>query len=231
MPEFDVLIQLLLGQAVAAAEIDYGSYFTLYIGAITQQDFTVSGHSFNCKQSAVELRIGRDWRLESGTAIRCSSADSQPAMVDGLAVLTGQEITSLTVTGRIPELVIGFTSGDVLRTLTTAYDRYPAWDIKMGEECSIHPQDGSLWRSDGSIVSQLSDAEIKACLDAQEAAQRWSCCNPAPIDRRCRDCRWFIRLDGHGHMLDYGVCSASASEHDGRVVHFKFGCPQFMATE
>jgi hypothetical protein len=47
----------------------------------------------------------------------------------------------------------------------------------------------------------------------------------------CNDCVFYVRLDGTGHFLDYGVCTSPRSIFDGKVVSFRSGCAAFVEGE
>jgi hypothetical protein len=70
-------------------------------------------------------------------------------------------------------------------------------------------------------------AEEKAACDlAESASTRWGKPVVEPKKGCCRDCRFYVRLDGSFYFLDYGVCSAEGSDLDGRVTNVESGCPK-----
>ncbi len=227
-PEFNALTRPLRQQPVVAAEKGYGSAFTLFFGA-GHNALSLTEGAAHFTEGAATLDVEWDWRLELNTTILCGSSDSRPVIADGIAVLIGQNIAALNVCGTIPELEAVFTSGHILRTMAAAHGQ-PAWSIQPSENLWITPQDGQVWLSTVSSANQLTAAERQAIQSADAAARRWQ--KPATKSAKaCCDCRHFIRLDGDFALLDYGVCSAPSSDHDGHVTYCYDGCSHFEMGE
>jgi hypothetical protein len=77
----------------------------------------------------------------------------------------------------------------------------------------------------GFEVSADEEATIER---AKDTAQRWGRPVFEPVEGLCRDCSWFVRLDGDICLLDYGVCTSIASSLDGRIVNVDSGCSTFQ---
>jgi hypothetical protein len=228
--ELNDFTQTLRQLPVTAAEKSYGSAFTLFFGATTQRLVNSKGRSVSFTESSVALDVEWDWRLEFGTEIQCGSSDSRPEIAEGIAVLVGQTIVRLNATGAIPELEVAFTSGHVLRTMA-ATRGHSAWSITLSENLWVTPHEGQVWLHDGPQPSRLTIAEVAALEAACATARRWRRLNSASADKKCGDCRSYVRLDGEGALLDYGVCTAADSPFDGRVVQRSEQCEKFSANE
>ncbi len=228
--ELNDITQTLRHIPVAAAEKAYGSAFTLFFGATTQRLVTSKGRCVSFTESSVALDVERDWRLEFGTEIQCGSSDNRPEIAEGIAVLVGQSIVRLNATGTIPELEVAFTSGHVLRTMA-ATRGHSAWSITLSENLWVTPHDGKVWLRDSPQPNRLTIAEAAALEAACATARRWRRLNSTAADKKCGDCRSYVRLDGEGALLDYGVCTAADSPFDGRVVRLSDVCEKFSADE
>lgn len=83
--------------------------------------------------------------------------------------------------------------------------------------------------ADSPQPSRLTIAEVAALEAASATARRWRRFNSTSADKKCDDCRSYVRLDGAGALLDYGVCTAADSPFDGRVVRLSDVCEKFSA--
>jgi hypothetical protein len=167
-----------------------------------------------------------DWRIECGTRIVGGSSTSRPAIQMCLEALVGARIESIEFEGPIRELVVRFSTGHILRTMAMFPDD-PQWTIRSTADDVLHACDGELVVGGG--FDPLPEYWLAASDLAESTAQRWGQPEVAPVGERCGECRWFVRLDGTGHFLDYGCCAGAASPRDGRVVHQGSGCPAFEA--
>lgn len=172
----------------------------------------------------VEIWIEWDWRVETTKDIIFGSSCSMPEIRDGVASLIGQIVQSIALTECLPELILKFSNGSVLRTMSMISGN-PMWVIE-------HPEAGLLRVENGIIVTSdekhapLSEEEKSDMDHATATAQRWG--TPDNVkNEKCINCKSYVALDGSGHYLDYGACTNAASVSDGKVVHIHHACKHF----
>lgn len=217
---FDAVVHPLMGLTVSLPWKGYGSAIYLELGAVTSPN---SRTIHPTGEAAIELNW--DWRVEGDGAVLYGSSNSRPDIEDGISRLNGAAITRIDLVGDVAELVVKFSNGQLLRSMVMVSGD-PEWSIRLPDGQYLQWRSGSLVLGDG--IRSCDAAETAAFEDAQEAAARWG--NPAVEPRlgRCAECRWFVPLDGDGHLLDYGACAAATGPLDGRVVARTSGCPAFL---
>ena len=62
---------------------------------------------------------------------------------------------------------------------------------------------------------------------ADEVVARWGEPVAEPVKGRCKNCRYFVGLDGEFSLLDYGVCIAEGGPFDGRATSVSSGCQTY----
>ncbi|HEX4499412.1 MAG TPA: DUF3027 domain-containing protein [Thermoanaerobaculia bacterium] len=218
--DFEVLVHPLLGMTVSLARKSYGTTIYLELGRLRPPSTPYLCYG----DGDVTIGVDWDWRVEEGDAILYGSSDTTPVIKDGIESLTGTVIESLAITGEVPELSVGFSNGQRLQSMVmTSGD--PQWSIRLPNGAWLFAQDGMLVVGDGS--NELS-AEERATFDfAKATARRWGAPVAEPKKGTCVNCRSYVRLNGEGHLLDFGVCTDSSSPFDGRAVRGSSGCPMF----
>jgi len=104
----------------------------------------------------------------------------------------------------------------------------PEWTIRLNNRSYISSRDGNIELTDGSAVAhELTPAERQYIEWADETAKRWGSPVFEPRKGRCRDCIYYVRIDGNFSLLDFGVCSFTGGPFDGRVINVNSGCPEF----
>ncbi|KND58591.1 hypothetical protein BVER_06338c [Candidatus Burkholderia verschuerenii] len=174
------------------------------------------------------IAVEWDWRVEARGKVLYGSSNTGPEIANGIAGLRTTKIANLTVEGAIPELTVSFDNGQILRTMSMLAGD-PNWHIRLACGNWLHAREGAVF--DGSREYEMSDAERASFDAAESAATRWGRPSRQPLAGQCSACRWFVRLDGDGHLLDYGACIAGDGPLDGRVVHLNSGCPAFTRAE
>ena len=221
---FDGLVRPLLGRKVAEPWKGYGSAIFLEIGPLRPTD-TARRH----REGAGCIALEWDWRVEGGRRILFGSSDSRPKIEDGISRLEGAMVQTIGLAGEVPELLIHFDNGHRLRSMAmTTGD--PQWTIRLLDGSWIYARDGLLRLGDGTSTATDDDEEA-AFAKAEAAATRWGVPVVEPRPGQCRNCDWFIPLDGDGHLLDYGVCGAPGGPLDARAVNRGSGCPSFAKSE
>ena len=105
----------------------------------------------------------------------------------------------------------------------------PEWSIKLGDHDWLCVVDGNLSRGKG--IANTTAEELAAFEIAEETAKRWAVPLAKPKKGPCSQCVSYVRLDGEGHLLDYGVCIAADGPFDGKIVNTDSGCPQFNSID
>ena len=215
------LIAPLEGLPVSLPWKGYGSAVFLEVGALAPLSSKRQHHNSGEACIAVEW----DWRVESGPVVLYGSSDSGPAIEVGLKTLQGLVVTSLTIEGRVPEIVVQFSNSHVFRSMLMTAGT-PQWSIKALDGRHIYARDGTIQVGDGTTIATEEESAVIA--HAECTAERWGTPVALPTLGACRNCKFYLRIDGSFELLDYGVCSSESSPLDGKVVNFDSGCPAFV---
>jgi Protein of unknown function (DUF3027) len=218
---FASYVRVLSGMEVSLPWKGYGSAIFLELGRLSLQE----GRHHERGEAAIFVEW--DWRVENGKTVLYGSSQSRPKIEKGIANLKGTKIEQISAVGSVPELVINFSNGQCLKSMVmTSGD--PQWNIRLPNGTWLSCERGRLYAGDGSASG--TSAEEAAMFDrAETIARRWGTPVSEPIRGNCADCKWFVRIDGDGSLLDFGVCANSASPFDGRAVNCSSGCPAFSA--
>jgi len=219
---FSRLIEPLIGLPVSLPWKGYGSAIFLELGQLTPSEPKYRNHA----DGEASIAVQWDWRVEHQSSVLYGSSNSRPVVEHGLAALKGALIEHLFIAGEVPELTISFSNGHILRTMVMVTGD-PEWSIKLPDGRWLRARANELLLGDGAAI--LSEEEQRAFAFADDTAARWGVPLANPASGQCRQCDHFVWLDGNGHMLDYGVCTSSASPFDGRAVKCTSGCPAHVA--
>ncbi|MCP4193655.1 MAG: DUF3027 domain-containing protein [Planctomycetaceae bacterium] len=220
--EFESTVQPLLGKVVTRPWKGYGSAIFIEIGDLLPEGPRDSLAGEHC------IAIEWDWRLEDGSQIRTGSSNSGPEIISALAALCNTTISSVILSEPVSDLAVEFSNGFRL-TSTTARSGDPEWSIRISRGNWLYLQSGQLHYDNGR--AQASPEEERAFNVESQAAARWSSPITEQIAGNCHACCFFAPIDGHGSLLDYGVCTSSSSPYDGRAVNRASGCPAFVSHE
>jgi hypothetical protein len=218
--EFNALVRPLLSMPVSLPWKGYGSAIFLELGELSMPQ-----ERRRHEEGEACVTIRWDWRIESGIEVLCGSSNSGPEIETGIRLLREARVEEISVSGAVRELALSFSRGQCLKSMVMVSGE-PQWSIRLGKEKWIFSEKGRLYFGDGA-PSPLTEAEAAACDFAEVTTQRWGELVAEPKLGDCRDCQWYVRLDGDAYFLDYGVCAQSGSPFDGRVVHCESGCPAF----
>jgi hypothetical protein len=219
--QFDNLVRPLLGLPVSLPWQGFGSAIFLELGSLSPAE---PGRR-KAGRGQASIQVEWDWRVEQGARVLGGSSSSGPAIEKGIQTLKDLKVDQIQVHGQVPELVIRFSNGMVLRTMVMKSGD-PEWVIRLPDKSYIHCKAGLLYTGSG-YSRGITKSETAASDREESASKRWGAPTAEPVAGRCRDCRSFVRLDGHAHLLDYGVCTESRSPFDGRAVAESGGCPAF----
>jgi hypothetical protein len=212
--QFEPLVVPLVGLEVSRPWQGYGSALFLELKGM---------------KSEASIMIQWDWRFEEKDAVSFGWADSHPLIESRLAAVRGQTVVAVRLEGRLPELVVELSGALWLRSFAPL-EGDPQWAIKTVDQSWIYFERGVL-RQTPTGAPAFSEAqqegEARASDIASAAAERWDTLEVPDAPGHCDDCEFFVRLDGGGQFLDYGVCSNGNSPFDGRVVSFRSGCKAF----
>jgi DUF3027 family protein len=218
--QFDDFVRPLVGLSVSLPWKGHGSAIFLELGQLAPLR---PGRHHEPGEACIFVEW--DWRVEEGTAVLYGSSNSGPKIEKGISTLQGTNIENVSVVGSVPELTINFSNGQCLRSMVMVSGD-PQWNIRLLDGSWLSCEHGRLHAGDGS--GSGTTAEEAAMFDRAEAiARRWGTPVSEPKRGNCADCKWFVRIDGNGSLLDFGVCANSASPFDGRVVNCDSGCAAF----
>ena len=216
--EFQKLIAPLIGMTISHPWKGYGSTIFLELGALTEGRNNPKGDA--C------ITVEDDWRVENDQSIVFGSSESASEISRSLPSIAGLKIRDIFVDGAPPEICVHLTNGNRLRTMAAAPGD-PQWSIRMPDGQWLYCRAGELLLDDGSGGHETKASETTAMDHAKSTAQRWSKSEGAREANACRDCRYFVWLDGDYFLLDYGVCTNAASTNDGRALNCGCGCAEF----
>jgi len=219
--EFTSLVRPLIGMLVSLPWNGYGSAIFLELGDLAP----LGGERRNHNKGEACIEFYWDWRVEDGFQILYGSSNSRPKTEGGLAELQGTRIESITIKGHVRELTITFSNGRRLKSMAMVSGD-PQWSIRLPDATRVFSEAGLLFVGDGRSAGLTKEEEAVFAL-AETTARRWGLQVAEPKAGNCRDCRSYVRVDGHGHLLDFGVCIEAASPFDGRAVNCNSGCPAF----
>jgi hypothetical protein len=218
-PEFT---SALAGLRVSRPWKGHGSAIFLELGQLSEfpglQGGSVTGQA--C------ISIEWDWRMELGSSIVVGSSDSGSTIHSYLKLVRDAAITAIEIAGEVPEIVVHVSTGHVFRSMAMLRGA-PQWSIRSQNNSWLHTKDGELFVGNG--VEEASAAERQAFAIARSAASRWGIPASPPQLGHCTDCRFYVALNGTGHLLDYGCCTSGRSQLDGQAVYYKSGCAAFEA--
>jgi hypothetical protein len=220
--QFEDLTRPLIGLPVSLPWNGYGSAVFFELGDLSPRESKRAHHN----KGAACISVEWDWRVEAGSAVLYGSSNSRPRIDAGIQALQGETIHSIAVVGQVPELAVRFSNGHCLKSMVMVTGD-PEWSIKALDGQWIYVRDGKLQNGDGT--SAASANEEAAFALAERASIRWGIPASEPVAGQCAACVSFVRLDGDGHLLDYGCCDAEASPFDGRAVERTSGCPAFTS--
>lgn len=224
LSEANLLIQPLIGMPVSLAWKGYGSAVFLELGLLAPAD-----SSRQRSMGEAGITIEWDWRIEEGATVKYGSSNNRPTIKRGIESLHGVLIETIAIRGQVPELFIQFSNNQRLMTAVMITGD-PEWSIRLADENWITCADGIVFVGDGSWTKPTS-VETRAITHAESTAKRWGKPGAEPIEGSCDNCHWFVRIDGDFSLLDFGVCTSSASPFDGKVVNIASGCDMFINDE
>ena len=223
--EFNKLVSPLVGMLISLPWRGHGSAIFLELGEL--QPFSYPKQRHQDGEACISLEW--EWRIENEKEIVCGSSNSSPEIEKAINILKDKNVEAIVLDGKIPELVIELSDGLKIRSMTMT-SGYPEWCIRLADGSYLSACDGSLNRDDGTgEESELPPEDDEVIDHADTTAARWGKPISEPLRGHCEDCIFFIRVDGHFALLDYGVCTSKDSPLDGRAVHLKSGCEAFTA--
>jgi hypothetical protein len=184
--EFDDLARPLIGLEVSLPWKGYGTAIFLELGTLTPTSYHRRDGSRSHDRGQACIGIEWDWRVETRTEVAY--------------------MTFLSITKGIPELRMAFSNGYRLRTMAmTCGD--PRWRIRLPDERWLRAEEGLVHLGLGEAEG-LSEEEEAVAATAEATAARWGTPRLEPAPGNCRECRFFVRLDGDFSLLSYGCCTA-----------------------
>ncbi len=210
-------IQPLVGMPVTRPWQGFGSSICLELGNLSPHPRGLGD------KGQASVFVEWDWRVENAPFVAFGSSQSRPRIKRGIEGLRGATVETAVVGGRVPELEVGFSNGSVLRTMVMTAGP-PQWHVRL--EPDIYLSAKSISEELGCEAPDRAEWEEEREL-WRYAAERWNRSAADTTRGKCRDCLWYVGLDGGGHLIEYGVCGSSKSPFDGRAVRESCGCPAF----
>jgi hypothetical protein len=229
--DFQALIQPLIGMTVSLPWKGYGTAIFLELGQL--EPVESKRQRYNKGEACISGMWG--WRVESGCEVLFGSFNSNQEIEGGILSLLGTTIESLSIIGLVPELEIQFSNGNCLRSIVMVSGQ-PEWAIRIPVGTWINVVGGLLSVGDDSDTQHSPTEDEEATFASEQAiyalaqctAKRWGTPVLEPKLGECAHCASFVPIDGHGALLDYGVCIEKDSSFDGHIVMRKSGCPSFL---
>ena len=222
--QFQEHVRPLLELNVSLAWRGHGSAIFLELGRLLPDD----DHNARHTSGEACVMVEWDWRVEHQSAVEFGSSSPGPQIERGIRGLQGARIERISLAAGVPELVVVFSNGRLLRSmLMMAGD--PQWGLKLTSGSWIKVTQGKLrLDAEPSAVPETARAAWEPSMAAQH---RWGLPQAEPVFGKCATCTAFRRIDGEGYFFEYGVCTESSSPLDGRVVNLESGCPAFAASD
>ena len=220
--ECNNLVSSLLGFTISLPWHGYGSAIFLEIGELQPLGNSRKRH----QNGEACIMLEWDWRIESMTKIICGSSNSGPKIEKTIPLLLNLEIIEIKIDGRLPELTMQFDNGYILRSMAMVSGD-PQWNIRLLDNTWLSCVNGELIQNNGEHTGSTTE-EDEVMEYSRITAQRWGTPISEPLSGYCWDCKFFVRIDGHFSLLDYGVCTSPASPFDGRATNRRSGCHDFV---
>ncbi|MCZ7647524.1 MAG: hypothetical protein M5U26_20080 [Planctomycetota bacterium] len=120
----------------------------------------------------VTIMVEAQWRIEGPRSILVGSGFSDRRIDKRLATLLGASVTSIEITGRVPEIAIEINDGRRFVTFTH-WDSQPRWSIGF-KDLSLFPIDPHWHGIDVApwIHVRSGRTEIEYCYDDTKASVR-----------------------------------------------------------
>jgi hypothetical protein len=221
--EFSQHAHTLLGFTVRRVKNSFGSALYLKLGAPDLLPPTVLDQTV-----AATVSVYWDWRLEDTCTILCGSSNRRSEFKLILEQLVGLTITELSLEIPLPDLTVGFSNGWRLRSMSLVAGD-PQWHIDLPDNSTLRGRGGRLVHSLKPVLENYHPDPLadRTSDIAMAANQRWLRHNSTPAKQNCKDCQFFVPLDGPSAYLWYGVCACGESQFDGKVVHQNARCAEF----
>jgi hypothetical protein len=229
--DFQDLIQPLIGMVVSLPWKGYGATIFLELGKLAPLES--ERQHYKKGESCISGMSG--WRVESGSEVLFGTLNSNQEIERGILSLLGTKIERLSIVGRVPELEIQFSNGYCLRSMVMVSGQ-PEWAIRLPSGDWLDTIGSLLSVGDGRDTRDSATEEEEDTFESEQAmyalaqytAKRWGTPILEPKLGECAHCASFVPVDGHGALLDYGVCIEKDSSFDGHIVMRKSGCPSFI---
>lgn len=200
----------------------YGSAIFLELGQLSTQMSSERGYDYG--EACIDIQW--DWRLESDIEVVCGSSNSSPEIELHMGKLLDLSIAGIAVNGQPSELTVQLSNGLRLRSMAMVSGD-PQWAIQLKDKTWLSCDRGILVASDGAGGREMKDEERAVSDRATKTAKRWGRPSAEPVQGQCRDCTFYIRLDGNFALLDYGACTSPISPFDGQITNMESGCAAF----
>jgi hypothetical protein len=225
LAEARALLAPLVGQSVTRPWKGYGSAIFFELGELSTEREGKTGYN----KGAFTLMIEWDWRIEVAWRVALSSSHHEDVIESSVEHLFGTTVTNIDVCGEVPQLVVQFSNGMLLRTRTLRRGD-PEWTVFLRDSRWVTARHGELLCYAKRYLDDDED-DPGARAREKEASARWISPPKPDSPSSCNNCEFRERLASHGPLLSYGCCTNPASPFDARVVHANDVCAAFAPEE
>jgi hypothetical protein len=143
--QFHALTRPLVGLPVSHTWRGAGSAIFLELGTLRHETVMTRRGEHTSIHGEVALMLEWSWRVESSRTIRFGSWSTEPRITHGVRALQGHTVADVSVTGRIPELVLALDRDRWIHTFMTA-EGQPAWAVRLCDDSWLAVERGRIVR-------------------------------------------------------------------------------------
>lgn len=220
------ILNKMLGQSFCYAEIGYSGAFKIGLGNRIFYDHPRLSHLFHGEWDIIT--ISSAWRIIKDEKIICGSYDFLEENESKFNTLVFGILLNINCTPPYG-LALSFSSG-----IRIEYWNQSATDnsleILAPNNTYLELDHKGIWKESCSNIPAecLTEEEKRFVKHTEECHTRWSkSLSQCEMDECCSNCAFYCPLSGHFYFWDYGLCSNTNSNYDGKVVGVKHTCFEF----
>jgi len=160
------------------------------------------------------------WRIRQNNNILCSSYLYDAENIDIIENIKLSKLSGLIHTENDDFLFI-FNDGYVIEYLCVI-EAAPVLSITNKEDSYLYSKNKKWYKDDFNESDKFDDMIM---LHSKECFERWEKTVPkASGEEHCRNCIYYLQINGHYYYHDYGICSNKESDYDGKLVYCESNC-------
>jgi hypothetical protein len=171
LDDANLLLRPLVNMPISLPWKGHGSAIFLELGKLAPLERPRQRH----QNGDATIYIGWDWRVESGARVLFGSSNSKPEIEDGIDALVGITISSITIRGSVPQILIEFSNGARLMSAAMCTDT-SEWSIRLPGAVWVFCVDGIVYTGDGAAVGVTPEEEAvleHAHITAKDGMYPW----------------------------------------------------------